>query len=56
MYFLHFALHDKLIGSAGSIIAALAGYLIYIAMGLALRILSADDFSRLPFGPKSLIF
>ncbi|MGI6193090.1 MAG: hypothetical protein ACOYI3_05960, partial [Christensenellales bacterium] len=50
MYFLHFALLEKLMGAAGCILAILGGYLIYIALGVATRILTKDDFERLPFG------
>lgn len=52
MYFLYFALLDKLMGSAGCILAILGGYLIYIALGAATRILTREDLERLPFGPK----
>lgn len=52
MYFLYFALLEKLVGAAGCILAALGGYLIYIALGVATRILTAGDLSRLPFGPR----
>jgi len=52
MYFLYFALLEKLMGAAGCIIAALGGYLIYVALGVATRILTANDLTRLPFGPR----
>lgn len=52
MYFLYFALLEKLMGAGGSILAALGGYLIYIALAVALRVLTANDLSRLPFGPR----
>jgi stage V sporulation protein B len=50
MYFLHFALLEKLMGAAGCILSALGGYLIYIALGVATRVLTREDYERLPFG------
>lgn len=52
MYFLHFALLDKLMGAAGCVLAVLAGYLVFAALGAATRILTREDYERLPFGLK----